>query len=191
MTAPKEHASLAAALVAFQSELPKVSKGRTVNTGSFSYKYADLATITEIVLPVLTKHGLSFTTRPRFNAESGGYELVGVLLHTSGESVEGSLPLHGRSPQEVGSALSYARRYLVSALTGLVADDDDDGQAANKATRTQAEPVKDWGAVIDTASGMSTVEELRGLWTVEGIGKAPKAVQDTIKVMVADAENRA
>lgn len=178
--------NLAKALAAFQKELPTVGKDKTAKMGTYSYKYVDLGTLTHAVLPALVKHGLTFITYPRMT--EGGYELVGRLMHTSGEHIEGALPIYGRQPQEIGSALSYARRYLLSAMTGVTSDDDDDGQRAVKSEKT---PVKDWGAVIDTASGMSTVEELRGLWTSEGIGKAPKAVQDTIKVMVKDAEDRA
>lgn len=186
--------NLAKALVAFQKELPKVGKDKTATVptktgGQYKYTYTDLATLTHTVMPLLAKHGLSFTTFGRATAD--GYELVGVLLHTSGESIEGALPLFGRQAQELGSSMTYNRRYLLGSMTGVVTEDDEDGQTANKAPRTTAEPVKDWGAVIDTAAGMSTVDALRDLWTREGIGKAPRAIQETIKQMVKDAEARA
>jgi hypothetical protein len=181
--------NIAKALAAFQKDLPKVGKDKTAKMGTYSYKYTDLGTLTHTVMPVLNKHGLTFVVAPR--ATDAGYEAVGILLHTSGESSEGSLPLFGRQNQELGSALSYARRYLFSAMTGVVTEDDDDGAAAVKAPRTKSEPVKDWGAVIDTASGLKTVESLRQLWQAEGVGKAPDAVQATIKQMVADAKAKA
>lgn len=171
--------NLAKALVAFQKELPKVGKDKTAKMGTYSYTYADLASLTHTVVPLLTKHGLSFIATPR--ATENGYELAGVLLHTSGESVEGALPIYGRQPQEIGSAITYARRYLLGCLTGVVTEDDDDGKAATKATRTTAQLAKDWGPIADTAEMMSTVEDVKALWTQEDVGKAPKAIQDRIK----------
>lgn len=182
MTAAKEHASLAAALVAFQAELPKVTKDKTVNTGSFSYKYADLGSVTDAVLPVLVKHGLSFVCTPR--GTESGYEIVGVLMHASGETLEGALPLYGRNPQEIGSALSYGRRYLISVMTGLVADSDDDGAAANKASRTQPEPAVDWDSIADTAESLFDLTELKDLWTRHNLAKAPRVIQERVKAHV-------
>ena len=131
-----ERKELAAALAAFQAEAPTVSKGKTAKVptkagGSYSYTYANLADVVEAAYPLLSKHGLSFSCVPR-NREAGGYELVGILLHSSGESLEGSLPLSGNTPQELGSSLTYMRRYLLGAMTGLVTDDDDDGAAASR-----------------------------------------------------------
>ena len=88
-------------------------------------------------MPLLAKHGLSFTALPTYTEQ--GALLVGRLLHTSGDSLEGSLPIHGRAMQEIGSSLTYARRYLLGCITGLVTDDDDDGQAATTAAK-RAQP---------------------------------------------------
>lgn len=130
-----EHPNLAAALAAFQAEMPTVSKTKRADVpmksgGRFSYTYADLAGITEAVMPVLSSHGLSFSAKPR--AAERGYELCGVLMHTSGEREEGALPINGNTPQEIGSSLTYMRRYLFGCLTGIVTEDDDDASAASK-----------------------------------------------------------
>lgn len=132
-----ELANLAAALVAFQAEMPKVTKAQkaTVPTktgGSYSYTYAGLPDVVETVTPVLVKHGLSFSCCPT-RAEDGTYKLVGILLHSSGESIRGSLPIFGRQAQEIGSAITYGRRYLMGCMTGVVTDDDDDGSIAHQA----------------------------------------------------------
>jgi hypothetical protein len=133
--------ALAEALVAFQAEMPTVHKGKTAKvetkTGpGYRYTYADLADIMAAAAPILTKHGLSFSARPHL-VEQGAYELVGMLRHTSGEHDEGALPIYGRTPQELGSSLTYARRYLLGCLTGIVTDDDDDAQTAQPAKRTR------------------------------------------------------
>lgn len=133
-----EPSALAAALAAFQAEMPTVHKGReakvaTKSGGSYSYTYAGLADVAEAAAPLLAKHGLSFTACPRQTER--GYELAGYLLHSGGERLEGALPIAGGTPQEMGSSITYMRRYLLGCLTGLVTDDDDDGQLAQQASR--------------------------------------------------------
>lgn len=171
--------NIAKALVEFQKNLPTVTKDKTANMGTYKYKYADLGSMTDTIMPLLTKHGLAFVTTGRHTDQ--GYELVGILIHTSGETVEGSLPIYGRQPQEIGSAVTYARRYLLGAMTGVVTEDDDDGARAVKADRTTSQPAKDWDAVADTAESLTDVDALKRLWTSEGVGKAPKVIQDRIK----------
>jgi hypothetical protein len=130
---------LATALVAFQSKMPTVAKRKTANVGQYSYTYADLADITEQAMPILGECGLAFSSCPRQTEH--GYELVGRLLHTSGESEEGALPISGKTPQDWGSSITYMRRYLFGCMTGLVTDDDDDGRMATK-TAKKAAPSK-------------------------------------------------
>ena len=135
----ENHETLAAALAAAQGELPDVSKSKTgevegiSKTGKpykYSYTYADLADVAAKIHPVLSKHGLAFTARPVF--QEGRYVLLGELLHgSSDQSLPGEFPLPNTTkPQDIGSAMTYGRRYLLCALTGVVADADDDGQAA-------------------------------------------------------------
>jgi hypothetical protein len=123
-----QHGNLADALAAFQAEMPVVAKS-SINP-HFKSKFADLADITVAIIPLLTKHGLAFTVTPR--AVDSQYEIAGVLMHgASSEVIEGALPLTGRSSQEMGSAITYARRYLLCCLTGVVTDEpDDDGNMA-------------------------------------------------------------
>lgn len=138
-----EHPNLAAALVAFQSAMPKVAKNKTANVpmkggGSYRYTYADLPDVSDAAVPLLVANGLSFSCAPR-RCQDGSYELVGILRHTSGEYDEGALPLDGRSMQERGSAITYGRRYLLGCMTGVITDDDDDGSIAQAAKeRTQS-----------------------------------------------------
>lgn len=135
-----DHPNLAAALAAVQANMPTVHKGNraTVPTkagGSYSYTYADLSDVSAAALPLLSANGLAFTCCPRLGEK--GWELAGKLLHTSGESIEGSLPLTGGTPQEWGSSITYMRRYLLGAMTGLVTDDDDDGNTAQRGAKAR------------------------------------------------------
>lgn len=127
---PLDLDQIGAALAAFQAEMPTVPKAHTANVrsekGSYSYTYAGLADVTEAAMPLLAKHGLSFVTLPGPNV------LTGMLLHKSGQSLTATLPIHGSNPQQIGSSLTYMRRYLMGCMTGVVTDDDDDGAAASR-----------------------------------------------------------
>lgn len=142
--------NLAAALAAFQLELPTLGKGNTAlvrsDKGNYSYKYADLADVSTVVLPLLAKHGLSFSCKPTID-EQGHFVLAYVLRHVSGEQDAGSYPLpSGVSPQQVGSAITFGRRYVLCAMTGVAPDEDDDGQEA-KSTRVAVEKPDAWDPI--------------------------------------------
>ena len=96
----------------------------------FKSRYADLAGIRDTVMPALTKHGLSVVQLIKRD-EMGAY-LQTVLMHTSGESIASEHPINAdpSQPQKFGSALTYARRYSLSAMCCISADEDDDGNAA-------------------------------------------------------------
>ena len=131
--------NLASALAAFQAEAPKIAKGNTADTGTYKYAYADLSDISEKVLPLLGKHGLSFSAKPCLT-DDGRLVLRYLLRHVSGDSDGGDYPLPSGNPQQIGSAITYARRYTLCAITGVApGGDDDDGKAAND-TRIDAHP---------------------------------------------------
>lgn len=121
---------IAKALTAFHADLPNVSKGST--NPAFKSKYADLADIVHVVLPALAKNGLAWITRPTY--VDGAFVLAYELRHISGESISGEWPLPDptqANPQQLGSAVTYAKRYTLSAVTGIAPDTDDDGNAAS------------------------------------------------------------
>lgn len=134
---------LAEALAAFQAEYPSVlasSEGeikgvdKNGNPYKYKYKYADLAAIHAVCLPLLGKHGLAWSCKPTVTKESPtGFGLVYQLLHgPSGESDTGVWPLPDpirTSPQAMGSAITYAKRYSFSAATGVAPGKDDDDAA--------------------------------------------------------------
>jgi hypothetical protein len=125
---------LTKALVEVQANLPQIHKGETAKVGAYSYKYADLPTITAEILPVLSKHGLAWTTRPTFD-DNGTFVLAYELRHIYGEALAGWYPLPDPSSkaQEIGSAITYSRRYALCSVVGIAPDEDDDGQAAQQA----------------------------------------------------------
>jgi len=95
------------------------------------------------VLPALARHGLSWSTLPTIQ-DDGKFVLRYSLRHTSGQQESGTWPLPATSspPQALGSAITYARRYCLCAVTGVSPDDDDDGAAAQSA-EAPSEPLWD------------------------------------------------
>lgn len=129
-------AALYAALAKFQAELPAISTNHTVKTEKYTYEYADLAAVSAVVLPLLAKHGLAFTSRP--TVIEGKFVLAYKLTHEAGGSESGEYPLTSGAPQSVGSAITYARRYALYAVTGVFpSGEDDDGQRAETGYRHQ------------------------------------------------------
>lgn len=125
-------ANLAAALVKAQAVMPNVPKETAGQVGNQIRKYADLATVTASVRPILAEHGLAYVQACSDGA--GGFVTVTTrLMHSSGEWLEDSMsmPTGNGSAQAVGSATTYARRYSLMAVLGL-APDDDDGEHASK-----------------------------------------------------------
>lgn len=187
-TVSTEHASAIEALVAFQAEMKTVGKDK-VNP-HFKSRYADIASITEEVMPLLSKHGLAFTCLPR--SADNGYEIVGKLVHSSGSYLEGSLPLYGNDSQKIGSSITYARRYLLGCLTGVVTGDeaDDDGNmAATTNQRVQREPISRAAATPTKspdeilAEMLSTTDKPTALrlWATYNLDGAPKHIQDQVR----------
>jgi len=124
---------LAAALAAAQGMMENAVMNR-VNP-HFKSKYADLAAVLSAARKPLSANGLAIVQT------IGDGVLHTRLLHTSGQWIasEHPLPMAGR-PQEIGSALTYARRYSLSALIGIAADEDDDATGAEKAHRANGKP---------------------------------------------------
>ena len=141
-----KHETLAAALAAFQAELPSLRKDETgkvqgtTDDGrkySYDYGYADLAQVAEAVSTCLGQHGMAFTAFPTWTEQKNGtmtFVLTYSLLHEGGEERTGTWPLPDplrTKPQQVGSAITYARRYAQMAVTNTFPDkEDDDGAAA-------------------------------------------------------------
>lgn len=179
-----QHESLVVALAAFQAEIPTIRKSNTATVTprdgkqSYKYDYADLSDVTEKALPLLGKHGLSFTARPTLL--DGVFTLVYELRHESGDTDGGTYPLPDpvkTPPQQLGSAITYARRYILTSVTGIApgGDDDDAGavqqhqyQDRQPGRRQAAEPRRVTGAPAsnwrERAEAASSPQELSELW---------------------------
>lgn len=141
---------IASALAAFHAEAPTITFDGAANAGSYKYKYATLPQILDKVRPILAKHGLA-VLQPV--GESGSVETI--IVHTSGQWIASDpvrLPSKDNSPQGVGSAISYAKRYSLSAMLALAAEEDDDGQAAQREHGKRESAPSNGGAKSGTIS---------------------------------------
>lgn len=120
---------IATALAKAQGEIKGAAKDST--NPHFRSKYADLASVWEACRQALTKNGLSVVQIPDVSAD--GVFLHTTLAHSSGQWMRGTMPVRPvqDTPQGLGSALTYARRYSLAAMVGVAPDDDDDGNAAS------------------------------------------------------------
>ena len=128
LSAPRS--KVCAALVAAQADLRNPPKDKKVDAGSRQYKYADLATILDLVRPILAKHGLAITQDVVM--QDGRLLIYTRLIHSSGECLDFG-PLAGQVGadwQKTGGGITYARRYALQSVLAIHADEDDDGASA-------------------------------------------------------------
>jgi hypothetical protein len=133
------------ALLVLQADPPVLTKQKSGQVGNQKTKYADLPAVNAQVLTRLNALGVTWTCLPTLQeADASGpgrFVLRYELLHVaSGTSKNGDYPLGAGEPQKMGSAITYARRYALLAVTGIAAEDeDDDGNAATVAQRKPRE----------------------------------------------------
>lgn len=129
----QEIGELAAALASAQAELEPALKN--AKNPMLKNRYADLASCYEACRKVLPQKGLA-VSQICLPSEKGSVCVKTILMHTSGQWIASECTLEAQgnkgvnSAQAAGSAITYARRYGLSAIVGLVSDDDDDGCTA-------------------------------------------------------------
>jgi hypothetical protein len=133
--ATRQQTALNGALADFQGEAPAVYKGTKGGQGNYA-RYDD---VMRSIKPLLSKHGLSVS----FDTEMGDgrVTVTATIKHregaqfTSRATVPVDSAMRANDSQKMGSAISYAKRYCLTAALNLVtSDEDDDGQAAGTAT---------------------------------------------------------
>ncbi len=168
---------IANALSKFQGSVPFIKKGKkakiTSKTGSsFSYQYADLPEILNSIQKSLTENGLA-VCQPCMPGQ-----IVTLLLHSSGQWIKSiiSLSTADLKTQERGGEITYYRRYALTSILGISADDDDDAEAANHA---QQAPHKSYTAPAEVKTIAAKIAE-----DVKAISAAPKLSKEQIEEIV-------
>lgn len=128
---------LAAALAKAQGAFENPAKDRTVKVKSkktgveYSFSYATFSAVLDTVRKPMADNGLSFVQTT--GTDEQGYLITTRLLHSSGQWMEFNTPVFVSDeggPQAFGSGVTYAKRYALTSLLGVTADEDDDGNSA-------------------------------------------------------------
>ena len=140
MNASQTLKELATAMAKAQGEI----KGALKDSANpfFKTKYADLASVVEAIRGPLSSNGLSYVQAVHDSESAAKVETI--ILHSSGEWLSCgavSVPVSKADAQGFGSAMTYARRYSLSAAFG-VAPEDDDGNAAASAPPKASKAIK-------------------------------------------------
>jgi len=158
---------LAAAYVAAAGEIENVVKN--ASNPHFGSNYADLGAVLDTAKPVFARHGLALLQAPA-EIEGDRLTIVGLLLHTSGQSIsfKSQAPIGPKmTAQAVGSCITYLRRYQWAAVAGIAQVDDDGNAASDKPRRGGGEKTEPYAgqadALIARIGLVETSKELEAL----------------------------
>jgi hypothetical protein len=162
---------LAAAMLKVQAEINPAIKDSS-NPFAKS-RYASLNSVVLASREALLKHGVWLVQFP-VPVDPGHLGLMTRLIHASSGEWQASLlvmPLSKIDPQGYGSALTYARRYSLAAMVGLITEDDDAETACGRSkiavSNTKKEPdvsssdkAKESSSVAEPDSATETSSDL-------------------------------
>ena len=170
-------ANLATALAMAQMNIKGAIKDS--NNPFFKSKYADLSSVVEAIRPAFGQCGLSYIQRVE-PSDKDEVRVETILFHASGEWLSCgvlNLPVSKADAQGYGSALTYARRYSLSAACGVTTEnEDDDGNAASGKNAPQKR-LETLNTHLDDIAAVTTQDALKTAYTVAY--KAAKEVNDS------------
>ena len=191
------------------SEIPEITKGNEVKFGNTNYRYEDLASITKIIRPILSKYGLSH--RFRTNQTNSQVSVTCIISHEDGHFEENTLSAANDTTgnkngiQAIGSAVTYLERYTLKAALGLAAANDDDGnsfenlQKQDKQERISKEQVNEILSFINEYEiniqgfckyfRISSVSELPLTQFDNAMKAIEKSIKNKIKEEMKDKDN--
>lgn len=128
------------------NEVPNFSTDETATAGNRSYKYLNLATLLKNIKPIFEKHNLAFSQKVNFDSSADRRQALGtvetVIFDENEQQTICSYPFFVTGdPQQVGSAITYARRYSLTTVLGIFPDKDDDGGYAKQQYDTADKPI--------------------------------------------------
>lgn len=128
------------------AEVPNFSTDETAQAGKRTYKYLSLATLLKNIKPIFEKHGLAFSQKVTLPNAGDGRQTLGtvetVIFDETGQMTVCEYPFFVTGdPQQVGSAITYARRYSLTTVLGIFPDKDDDGAYAKQQYATADRPI--------------------------------------------------
>ena len=172
-------AKIAAALSKAQGKISSAKKD-SVNS-HFNSKYATLASIWDACRGPLSENEIAVVQAPEIVDER--LILRTTFMHSSGETLECLMPIsvpQTATAQQLGSAMTYARKYSLATMAGVAPDDDDDGNAATEAKPIAPQkPVTFWDkSSYELPVPKPITEQSAKAWVetfLTGVAKAPNA----------------
>lgn len=151
------------------NEVPNFSTDETATAGKRTYKYLNLATLLKNIKPIFEKHGIAFSQKVTFDSTGDGRQTLGtvetIIFDENEQQTVCEYPFFVTGdPQQVGSAITYARRYSLTTVLGIFPDKDDDGGYAKQQYDTADRPIgADQYATLVKAMDMHAIPgEARG-----------------------------
>lgn len=185
LTSSPTMGQVVAALAAAQAEFDTPPKSQIARVrsdkGNYTYRYADLHDVIAAVRPALNRHKIALIQPVEIR--EGRVFVTTMLAHESGEFLSCTIMMPcGAAPQVIGTIITYCRRYGLTALSGLAADVDDDGEAGTQEVqdappppppvRKRTDPPKvppmvPPSGVPEYTPGAAPARESRGVWVRE------------------------
>lgn len=151
------------------NEVPNFVTDEIAQAGKKTYKYLNLATFLKTIKPVFEKHGLAFSQRVTFDNAGEARQVIGtvetIIFDSEEQMVACSYPFFVTGdPQQVGSAITYARRYSLYAVLGIFPDKDDDGAYAKQRYETadRAISAEQYADLVKALNAHNIPSEARG-----------------------------
>ena len=172
MTHSEQINEIAAAIAKAQGQIKGASKD--ANNPFFKSKYADLASVWDACRAALSANGLAVIQSP--SAEGTRVSVDTLLTHSSGQWMAGTVSVTAKedTPQAIGSAITYLRRYALQSFVGVSPEDDDANAASAKNHTAKAVPVMGPKGYADWLSDLDAVAD-EGINALQAAWKKSKA----------------
>lgn len=164
-----ENSNLSKKFMRVLNEVPNFSTDETANAGSRTYKYLNLATLLKNIKPIFEKHDIAFSQKVTFDGTGDGRQILGtvetIIFDENEQQTVCSYPFFVTGdPQQVGSAITYARRYSLTTVLGIFPDKDDDGGYAKQQYDTADRPIgaDQYATLVKAMDTRSIPSEARG-----------------------------
>lgn len=181
-------------LLEIQQELPKI--GKDANNPYFSSSYLSLEKLLDTLRPMLNNRGLLLVQYPAYTANEAS-TLETIIYDGDKKVIENSMLLVSKTqdPQAQGSAITYARRYALMAIFGIVpAETDDDGNAASPAPIEKAMSKAQWASLGHLLDEKGITSRDDKIWLIRRLGgdkplntSAYNRLEKDINLLSADA----
>jgi len=186
--------NLASAQVKVQQEIKDIGK----DSQGYGYNYTSYDALVKYLRPLLTKYGLSFVQMPVGNDGEIGVQTI--YMHTSGEWITSVVksPIENakgmNTYQSVGAAITYFRRYSLSAFVGIASDEDNDATTVKveetPVPKPKPTPAKESIKKVNTVPVSQTDSViLRGMLKELGDANVSELVQEGLKTGSVNANN--